>query len=81
MALEQDMLSKAYDNASSALQKIEAHEKLCEQRWQEVVAQYKRVEKALTDNNSLWVKAGFWLIGLLCSIIAFLATKSSVMGH
>jgi hypothetical protein len=81
VALEQDMISKAYDNASLALLKIEAHEKLCEQRWQEVVAQYERVEKALNDNKSMWVRAGFWLIGLLCSIIAFLATKGSFVGQ
>lgn len=81
MALEQEMLSKAYDNAHAALQKIESHERLCEQRWQEVVNQYKHVEKSLTDNNGMWIRTGFWLIGLLCSIIAFLATKSSIVGQ
>lgn len=80
MALEQDMLTKAYDNATSALQKIESHERLCEQRWQEVVAQYKRVEKALTQNSGLWVRVGFGLIALLCSIIAFLAARVGVGG-
>lgn len=80
MALEHDMLSKAYDNANSALQKIEAHEKLCEQRWMEVVAQYKRVEKALSQNNGMWVRVGFGLIALLCSIIAFLAARVGAGG-
>lgn len=78
MDAQRQIDTRAIELAQTALNKIDSHEKVCQERWTAIAKSLGKVESGIADIfTRLWVIAGA-VIFVLLGIVGFLLAKHGI---